>query len=89
MVRLVVRPAGWSPYRRCGRCYRHWGQLDDRPQIRYLSASVLAESGTVLLVFERDEFRPRKLLAGENISVSLLFCKVKFVYCIASVAEVP
>lgn len=54
---LAVRTAGGLSGRKSRWCHRYWCELDDWPQIWHMSASLLAESRTMLLVVERDDIR--------------------------------
>lgn len=50
VVGMGVRAAGGGVHGHSGRSHRHRCLVDDRPQVRHLSSSLLAEPGTVLLV---------------------------------------
>lgn len=56
-LRLAVCFTGGTGDRLCRGRDRHRSKLDDRSQVRHLSAGVLAQSGAVLLVVKWDNFR--------------------------------
>lgn len=71
MVRLGMRAPSWLSIGLCCRCDWYRRQLDDWFEIRHLSASILAESRTMLLVIKRDHLRQWQLLAMVHLARSV------------------